>query len=115
MSKTLATYRLQFPIVRETRDPEGVVNEEELRPAGFCVVIRRPRAKDLRIMDDFGEREIDGVKYAARELAGSIALLARVSNLSDEEAELLDAVDLGELGNLLGGVSGRGQTTGETV
>jgi hypothetical protein len=47
-------------------------------------VVKRPRAKDLKIMD----------QYAGREIAGSMALLARVSTLSEEEVELLDADDL---------------------
>jgi hypothetical protein len=74
-----------------------------LRDVGACIVVKRPRAKDLKIMD----------QYAGREIAGSMALLARVSTLSEEEVELLDADDLGELGNLLGKASPNGQPTGQ--
>ncbi len=103
MSRTLATYSLKRPIVRETRDAHsGQENEEELKPEGFCVVVNRPRAKDVKIMDQFEGREI----------GGSMALLARISNLSDEEVELLDADDLAELGNLLNKASVSGQKTG---
>lgn len=97
------TYNLQFPIIRETRDGEGVEHEEVLKHAGFCVVLKRPRGKDMKIMDDFEGREI----------SGSMALLTRISNLSAEEVELLDADDLGELGNLLAKASPSGQPTGD--
>jgi hypothetical protein len=103
VSRVLATYALRHPIVRETRDAEGNEHEEELRPAGFIVVIKRPRAKDMRALDKFG----DGV-------GGSIAIIARLTNLSDEEADLLDAEDFGELGNVLDEHAPNGPTTGET-
>lgn len=104
MSRTLGTYKLKFPIIRETRDAsDGEVREETLREAGFCVVMKRPRAKDLRVMD----------QYADREIAGSIVMIAKISNLSEEEVELLDGEDLGELGNLLGKSAPGGQTTGQ--
>lgn|GEM_PF-2048720 len=103
MSRTLATYNLKHPIIRETRDAQGQEHEEVLREAGACIVVKRPRAKDLKIMDQF----------AGRDIAGSMALLCRVSTLSEEEVELLDADDLGELGNLLGKASTSGQTTGQ--
>lgn len=105
MSRVLATHSLRFPIIRETRDAQGEEHEEVLRHAGFTVVVKRPRAMDLKVMDDFEGREI----------TGSIALLARVSNLTAEEVDLLDAEDMGELGNLLGAASPNGQTTGPTV
>lgn len=104
MSRALGTYALKFPIIRETK-LEGVVSEEELRPAGFCVVLKRPRAKDLKIMD----------QYDGRDIAGSIALIARISNLSEEEVELLDGEDLGDLGKLLEKKKTDGPKTGETA
>ena len=105
MSRTLATYNLKFPIIRETRDTEGEEHEEVLRPAGFCVTVKRPRAKDVKIMDDF-----DG-----RDISGSMALLVRISNLDAEQVDLLDSDDLGALGNLLNSVSGNGPKTGESA
>lgn len=99
----LATYNLKYPIILATRDGQtGAVREETLRPEGFEVVINRPRAKDIRMMDN----------YAGREIAGSMALLTNISNLDEREVDLLDAADLGELGNLLNEVSANGQTTG---
>ena len=91
MSHTLASYALKYPIILETRDSAGQVNEEVLRPAGFEVTLRRPRGMDLKIMD----------RYEGREIAGSMALLAQISNLGDDEVELLDADDFVALGNLL--------------
>ena len=44
-----------------------------------------------------------------------MALLARISNLDEGEVDLLDAADLGELGNLLAAVSGNGPKTGEAA
>ncbi|MFC0686396.1 phage tail assembly protein [Novosphingobium clariflavum] len=104
MTRILGTYKLKYPIIRETRSAEtGEVSEETLREAGFCVVLKRPRGKDMRVMD----------QYEGREISGSIALIAKITNLSEEEAELLDGEDIGELGNLLGKNAPGGQTTGE--
>jgi len=105
VSRVLATYSLRWPIVRETRDAQGEEHEEVLRPAGFTVVVKRPRVKDVKIMD----------RYEGQEITGSMALLERVSNLSGEEVDLLDAEDMSELGNLLGEASANGQTTGPTA
>ncbi|MGE4302441.1 MAG: phage tail assembly protein [Novosphingobium sp.] len=103
--RTLATYNLKHAIIRETRDAAGEEHEEELKPEGFCVVLKRPRGKDMRIMD----------RYPDQEIAGSFAMLAKISNLSDEEIDLADMADLEELGNLLGKVEGSGQKTGPTA
>jgi len=105
VSRAFASHPLRFPIVRETRDAAGAEHEEELRPAGFVVELKRPRAKDLKIMD----------RFQGQDVGGSIALIAQLSNLSVEEAELLDAVDLGELGNLLDKPASDGPATGPTA
>lgn len=100
MSQYFATYQLKHAIVRVTRAAgESEPREEELKPAGFSVCLRRPRATDLKVMDEFEGREI----------AGSLALLARVSNLDSSEVDLLDFEDFGELGNLLSQPSENGQ------
>ncbi|WP_374410641.1 phage tail assembly protein [Novosphingobium colocasiae] len=105
MSRIFATHSLKYPLVRETRDAEGNEREEELKPAGFSVILRRPRGKDMRIMD----------RFEGQEIGGSIALIARISNLTEEETELLDAEDLGELGNVLGGSAAAGRGIGLTA
>lgn len=103
--RTFATYKLQFPVIRETRDHEGNEHEEELRPAGFCVVLKRPRGKEMLLMDKFQDQPV----------AGSFAMLAKISNLSSEELELADMVDLEELGNLADKVKPNGPATGGTA
>lgn len=105
MARIMARYNLKFPIIRETRTTTGEELEETLRPEGFCVLLKRPRGKDVKMMDE----------YEGRQIAGSMALLARITNLSEDEIELLDADDLGELGNLLNGGSESGPTTGPSA
>lgn len=105
MTRIMGTYTLKYPIIRETRGAEGDEREEELKPAGFAVTLKRPRSKDLRVMDAHDENVI----------AGSIALLARISDLTDEEVELLDGEDFGELGKLLGASAPAGQPIGPSA
>ncbi|MFO6448970.1 phage tail assembly protein [Erythrobacter sp. NE805] len=97
------THTLLHPIVSETKpagSSEPVV--EELKPAGFEVVMRRPKAKDIRAFD----------KHGASEIAAVIELIITCSNLTTIEVENLDADDFGALGNLLAPKSDVGQTTG---
>lgn len=103
---TLATYHLKHAIVRETRAAgETETREEELKPAGFCVVLRRPKAKDLRAFDHHGGAGI----------AAMIEMLGRISNLTADEVEELDQDDFEALGNLLGAGEPSGPKTGETA
>ena len=102
---TLATYYLKHPIVRETRAAGSeTATEEVLQEAGFCVVLRRPKAKDMRVADKHGDAL----------MAMTEEMLTRISNLSADEVAELDADDFGELGNLLGGPSRSGPKTGAT-
>ena len=103
--RTLGSYKLTQPIVLETRAADGEAREEELKPAGFCVVLRRPRAKDIKVFDDHGDRSIAAV----------MALLVRISNLDGIEVENLDRDDLEALGNLASGPGRGGQPTGTTA
>lgn len=105
MSRILGTYILKYPIIRETRTADGTEHEEILRPAGFQVIVKRPQARHMKLMDS----------YADREIHGSIALLAQISNLGADELDLIDADDLGALGNLLGAAGESGQTTGSAA
>ncbi|WP_072381567.1 hypothetical protein [Novosphingobium sp. NDB2Meth1] len=102
MSRILGTYALKYAIVRETRATDGETREEVLKPTGFEVIVRRPQARHMKLMDGYQDREIHG----------SIALLAQISNLDADELDLIDAEDFGALGNLLGSGSGSGQPTG---
>ena len=96
-------HTLLYPIIAETK-PAGSteVVAEELKPAGFTVVLRRPKAKDIRAFDKHGDAEIAGV----------IELIISCSNLSQIEVENLDADDFGQLGNLLAPRSPGGLLTG---
>ena len=100
--KQLGTHTLIHPIVIETRDGDQV-REEERRAAGFCVVMRRPKAKDLKVID----------QYDGRDVEGTIALIARLSTLDDLEVDNLDAEDFEALGNLLDKAKPSGPPTGE--
>ncbi len=100
------TYTLTHPIISETR-PAGSdeIVTEELKPAGFEVTLRRPKAKDLKAFDKHGEAEI----------AAIIEMITSCSNLSMIEADNLDGEDFGALGNLLGTRSPAGPATGSSA
>lgn len=99
-------HTLLHPIVIEKKVPgsEEIV-QEELRPAGFTVAMRRPKAKDMRAFD----------RHADAEIAAVIDLIVACSGLSIIEAENLDADDFGALGNLLAPKSPGGQQTGTSA
>jgi len=99
-------HTLLHPIVIEKKaaGSEEVI-EEELRPAGFTVTMRRPKAKDMRAFD----------RHADAEIAGVIELIIACSNLGTIEVENLDADDFGALGNLLAPKSPGGQQTGTSA
>lgn len=102
---TLGTHKLIHPIEVTMRGADGVERTEELKHADFCVTLRSPKAKDLRVLDVHGDSPV----------AGSIALLERLSNLDAIEVENLDAEDFEALGNLLGPAARNGRITGETA
>ncbi|MCL9999235.1 MAG: phage tail assembly protein [Erythrobacter sp.] len=100
------THTLLFPIVIEKKHPvTHEIEIEELKPAGFTVTMRRPKAKDMRAFDRHGDAEIAGV----------IELIIACSNLGTIEVENLDADDFGALGNLLAPKSPGGQQTGTSA
>ena len=98
----IGTHNLKFAIIRETKAHDGEIREEILKPAGFEVVVRRPLARDMKIMDQYEDRPI----------TGSMVMLASISNLDSDEVDLLDAEDMGALGNLLSVESTTGLKTG---
>lgn len=104
MSRELGTYRLRHDIVLETRaaDGGGVV-DEVLKPAGTMVVLRRPKAKDLKVFDS-----------QSGDIASAMVLLERISTLDPVEVDNLDAEDMAELGNLLARFAPNGPPTGQT-
>lgn len=97
-------HTLLHPIVIEKKVPgSDEIVQEELKPAGFTVTMRRPKAKDLKAFDRHGEAQI----------TASIEMIASCSNLSMIEAENLDAEDYGALGNLLDPLGRNGPATGD--
>lgn len=99
-------HTLLHPIVIEKKAAgSDEVIEEELKPAGFTVTMRRPKAKDMRAFD----------RHADAEIAAVIDLIVACSGLSIIEAENLDADDFGALGNLLAPKSPGGQQTGTSA
>ncbi len=104
--RMLGTYALKHPIVLETRDPSKAdeVKEEELKPAGFMVTLRRPKGKDLTVFDRHGDAMV----------AATLDMIERLSQLDATEVANLDGEDVAELGNLLERFAPNGQPTGAT-
>ena len=104
--RMLGTHALIHPIVLETKSADGgEPREEELKPAGFCVVLRRPKGKDMLVFDDFKDAPMAGVS----------AMLARITNLDSIEIANLDAEDFEALGNLLDRGAPSSPKTGATA
>lgn len=98
----IGRHRLKYAIIRISVASDGQENEDILKPAGFEVVVNRPLARDMKVMD----------KYEDRPITGSMVMLAGISNLDAEEIDLLDAEDMGALGNLLSVENTTGLKTG---
>jgi hypothetical protein len=99
-------HTLLFPIVIEKK-PAGSneIVEEELKPAGFTVTMRRPKGKDMRAFDKHGDAGV----------AAIIDLIVACSGLSMIEVENLDADDFEALGNLLDRKRPAGLPTGDSA
>ncbi|MEL7784056.1 phage tail assembly protein [Citromicrobium bathyomarinum] len=95
------THHLKHPIIADKKDGDDVI-EEELKPAGHPVILKRPKAKDMRAFDKHGDEHI----------AGMIELVKRCSNLSDIEVENLDSEDFEAVGNVLSPSPLSGRSTG---
>lgn len=96
-------HTLVHPIVIEKKAPgSDEITEEELKPAGFTVTMRRPKAKDMRAFDKHGDAT----------MAAAIDMIVACSDLSTIEAENLDAEDFEALGNLLEPRGRNGPATG---
>ena len=99
-------HTLLHPIVIEKKLPgSDEIVEEELKPAGTPITLRRPKAKDICAFDRHGDAEI----------AATIELIVACSGLSIIEAENLDADDFGALGNLLATSARGGPQTGNSA
>lgn len=102
--RQLGTHPLKHAIILETRPVDGDPREEELKPVGFTVVLRRPKAKDLKLFDKHGEAMV----------AATAEMIERLSQLDQIEVDNLDGEDFAALGNLLERFAPNGPPTGET-
>lgn len=103
--RILGTHTLLHPIELETlRAGEAEPVVEVLKPAGFCVTLRRPKAKDMLVFDRHGDSLV----------AATSDMIERISNLDSIMVANLDAEDFEELGNLLGKNKRSGPATGPT-
>lgn len=94
-------YRLKHPVTLKFRQAGGEEREESITE----LTLRRPTAKDLRMVDDYGTRII----------AMTIALVSSLSELDVEVIERIDAEDFGELAEIVGGFLPDGPMTGATA
>lgn len=82
----IRTYCLKEPIYRETVNGEtGDVDYEELKPAGFKVTFRRPKAKHMKIWDTH-------IGLGAVQM-----VLVACTNLDQDEVENLEGPDFLDL------------------
>lgn len=98
------THTLLHPIERET-GKDGETRTEELRPKGSMITVRRPKARDVKIA---GKRAKDDIDLA-------ILMIARLTDLDEDEAEHLDLEDFEALGELAMPSSAIGPKTGATA
>lgn len=98
------TYTLKQDIELVTQPPGGEETTEVLHAAGTVIPLRRPKAKDMRVIDDHQEAPI----------ASIIALIGKISKLDPLAIENLDAEDLTALGNALAAFMPDGPKTGAT-
>lgn len=102
--KAPLTYTLVHAITLVTRNADGEEREEELKPAGATIVLRRPKAKDMRVVDQFEGQSV----------AISIALIGKLSSLDAQMVENLDAEDMAGLGELVADFVPSSRRTGGT-
>lgn len=91
-------YQLKHPLTLTLRGPDG--ERQETRTE---LQLRRPRAKDMRVLDS-----------ASGDVGAAIAMTAQLSGLSILEADELDAEDLQSLQEIIDGFLGSGPKTGKT-
>lgn len=98
-------YTLRHAIVVTTRASDGAEREEVVKQAGEQLTLRRPKARDMKLMDSFDGREIEG----------TIHMIAALSGLAVHEVEMIDAEDFGSLGECVGAFMESGPKTGTTA
>lgn len=98
----MSGYSLKHPIIITTRAADGNALHDIVMGAGETVTLKRPKARDLKIMDRFGGREIEG----------AIHMIAALSGLEQLWVENMDAEDFSAMGEQLAAFMPDGPTTG---
>lgn len=91
-------HRLKLPVTLRFRQTDGSEREEQITE----LTLRRPTAKDLRVVDSFGGQMVGMM----------IALIAALSGQTVEVIERLDAEDFGDLSDVVGDFLPDGPKTG---
>ncbi|MDM7928661.1 phage tail assembly protein [Blastomonas fulva] len=91
-------HRLKLPVTLRFRQSDGSEREEQITE----LTLRRPTAKDLRVVDSFGGQMVGMM----------IALIAALSGQTVEVIERLDAEDFGDLSDVVGDFLPDGPKTG---
>ena len=99
------SHTLKHDIVVTTRPAGGEAKDETVHARGEAIALRRPKARDLKVMDRFDGREIEG----------TIHMIAALSGLEIAAVENMDAEDFGALGELLAAFMPDGPPTGATA
>lgn len=93
-------HRLKHPVKLEFRQSDGSIRDESITE----LKLRRPAAKDLRLVDSYGSQMVGMM----------IALIAALSGQDIEVIEKLDAEDFGDLSDVVGDFLPDGPKTGAT-
>lgn len=92
-------FELKHPIEIRLKTADGERSEKISR-----VTVRRPKAKDMRIVDD----------YQTKPMALTLAMIERLTDLEPHAVDELDSEDMEALGDLCLGFTDNGRTTGAT-
>lgn len=93
-------HRLKHPVTLQFRQSDGSIRDESIME----LKLRRPAAKDLRLVDTYGSQMVGMM----------IALIAALSGQEIEVIEKLDAEDFGDLSDVVGDFLPDGPKTGGT-
>ena len=93
-------HRLKHPVTQQFRQSDGSIRDESITE----LKLRRPSAKDLRLVDSYGGQMVGMM----------IALIAALSGQEIEVIEKLDAEDFGDLSDVVGDFLPDGPKTGAT-
>ncbi|PXW78989.1 tail assembly chaperone E/41/14-like protein [Blastomonas natatoria] len=93
-------HRLKHPVALQFRQSDGSIRDESITE----LKLRRPAARDLRLVDSYGSQMVGMM----------IALIAALSGQEIEVIEKLDAEDFGDLSDVVSDFLPDGPKTGAT-